>query len=81
MGQAQNTPYIISSVRDKLLSDSWLDLTATADEIVDPPGSLVPPKARKRAFATERSKSAISEEPSDKADVAEVVPPGATPAS
>jgi hypothetical protein len=29
VGQAQNTAYIIKAVEDKLLSDSWTDLTNT----------------------------------------------------
>jgi hypothetical protein len=71
MGQAQNTPYIISSVRDKILSDSWAELTGTADEIVDPPGSPTPQKTRKR----ERSKPGSAVEPAERADLVDATSP------
>jgi DNA-sulfur modification-associated len=57
LGQAQNTPYIISSVRDKILSDSWTDLTRTDDEIVETPGAATPPRGRKRGTSSDRSRA------------------------
>lgn len=38
-GQAQNTHTIIASVRDKILSESWSELTDTIDEPTDTPNT------------------------------------------
>ena len=53
--QAQNTQTVISSVRDKILSETWSDLTGKEDEPFDAAG---PSPSRRRATSTRRAASA-----------------------
>ncbi len=71
LGQAQNTKYIISSVRDKILSDTWMDLTVSEDEAVDAASSQAPAKGKKRAASprsTSTEGSTLPESPVVKVD-------------
>ncbi len=57
-GQAQNTHTIIASVRDKILSESWSELTATADEPLD---TLAGGSPRRRGPQTDRARPGKSQ--------------------
>jgi hypothetical protein len=52
-GQAQNTQTVISSVRDKILSASWKDLTEKVDEPIDSPSGS---SSRRRTMQSDRNR-------------------------
>ena len=58
LGQAQNTPTVISSVRDKILSETWRDLTGKDDELFDAASAS---SSRRRATPTDRNRQAKTE--------------------
>jgi hypothetical protein len=57
-GQAQNTQTVISSVRDKILSDTWNELAQQVDEPLDTSGSS---PSRRRTPPTDRNRQSKTE--------------------
>ena len=74
-GQAQNTKTVIGSVRDKILSETWTDLTEKVDEPLD---TVTNSPSRRRSQQTDRTRQVKAEgaagEPAQEVVAAELEP-------
>jgi hypothetical protein len=74
-GQAQNTKTVIGSVRDKILSETWTDLTEKVDELLD---TVTNSPSRRRSQQTDRTRQGKAEgaagEPAQEVVAAELEP-------